>query len=331
MRADRLLSLMLLLRARGRTTAQDLARHLEVSERTIYRDLDALSTAGIPVYAQPGTNGGVFLDENYRITLTGLSSAELQSLFLTSNAKPLGDLGLDKAVEDSLLKLFAALPSSHRSEVERLQQRFYIDPTNWFQWVEPSPFLPLLQQAVWEDRRVEIVYQVVEGETSNRIVDAYGLVAKVNIWYLVARNRKGDMRYYRLARLRDMKLTDEHFKRQTDFDLATFWKVTCETFERDSLYASPPYEALVRVHPKGFSYFPSWMNGHYEQIGEADSEGWVKLRTSFESIEVARMRLLGLGTYIEVLEPAELRQTIIETAQAVVAFHAEKQKGKDHR
>src|SRR5262245_10995030 len=127
MRADRLISLMLVLHSKGRMTAQKLAEHLEVSERTIYRDVDALSTAGVPVYVQPGVNGGIVLDENYRISLTGLSRAEVQALFVSSNAGPLADLGMDKAVEDTLLKLFAALPSAHQAEVERLRSRFYVD------------------------------------------------------------------------------------------------------------------------------------------------------------------------------------------------------------
>src|SRR5689334_12127743 len=150
MRADRLLSLMLLLHARGRMTAQQLADQLEVSERTIYRDIEALCTAGIPLYTQSGTSGGVFLEESYRVSLTGLSRAQVQSLFISGEARPLGDLGLGKALDDTLLKLFAALPSIHRDEVKRLRQRFYIDPANWFQIVEATSFFPALQQAVWE-------------------------------------------------------------------------------------------------------------------------------------------------------------------------------------
>jgi DNA binding protein with HTH domain/WYL domain-containing protein len=189
MRADRLISLMLLLNARGRMTAQTLADQLEVSERTIYRDVDALGAAGIPIYVQPGVNGGIFLDENYRISLTGLSRAEAQALFISSKGTPLPDLGLDNAVEATLLKLFAALPSAHQVEVERLRNRFYIDPANWFQIVEPSALLPTLQQAVWEDRALSIQYQVVEGEWFEGVVNAYALVAKANIWYLVAEKR----------------------------------------------------------------------------------------------------------------------------------------------
>ncbi|MBZ0287993.1 MAG: HTH domain-containing protein, partial [Anaerolineae bacterium] len=171
MRADRLISLMLLLHARGRMTAQTLAQQLEVSERTIYRDVDALGAAGVPIYVQPGVNGGIFLDEHYRISLTGLTRAEVQSLFVSSSTPPLADLGLDNAVQATLLKLFAALPLPHQAEVERLRSRFHIDPANWFQVIEPSDTFPLLQQAVWEDRAVSIRYQVVEGEWFDGVVN----------------------------------------------------------------------------------------------------------------------------------------------------------------
>lgn len=205
MRADRLISLMLLLHARGRMTAADLARDLEVSERTIYRDLDALSSAGIPVYAQPGTHGGIFLDERYRISLTGLSRGDVQTLFMSSEAGPLKDLGLERT--DALLKLFADLPSSHRVEVDRMRQRFHIDPANWFQLVEPIRFFPLLQQAVWEDRLVEVCYQPVLGPAWTRVLEPYGLVAKANIWYLIGKKCGGDtMRSYRVVRFEGVTL-----------------------------------------------------------------------------------------------------------------------------
>jgi predicted DNA-binding transcriptional regulator YafY len=322
MRADRLLSLILLLHARGRMTAQDLASHLEVSERTVYRDLDALSSAGIPVYAQSGVNGGVFLDENYRLSLTGLSRAEAQALFVSSEVGPLKDLGLGRAVEDTLLKIFAALPFAHRTDVERMRQRFHIDPANWFQVVEPSPFLALLQQAVWEDRLVSVTYQPVEDGLSQREIEAYALVAKANIWYLVGRKADGELHNYRVIRFKEVSLLDAHFERQPDFDLAEYWKHSCETFEKLSRETSPPYEAMLRVHPAALWYFPGFLEGHYRQIGSADEDGWYRLRVTFYSRDDARMRVLGLGTYVTVIEPDDLKRTVLETAQAIVDFHA---------
>jgi predicted DNA-binding transcriptional regulator YafY len=302
-------------------TAFNLAQHLEVSERTIYRDLDALSSAGIPVYTQPGAAGGVFLDEHYRLSLTGLSKAEAQSLFLSAESGPLRDLGMDRAVEDTLLKIFAALPSIHRTEVERMRQRFHIDPANWFQIVEPSPFLPLLQQAVWEDRRIRVTYQPVEGALGQREVEAYGLVAKANIWYLVARKPGGELHNYRVVRFKAVTLLDSHFERDPDFDLATYWKASCESFERHSLANFPKYQTTLRVHPAALWFFPGYLEGRYQQIGDPDSEGWYILRVTFDSRDEARTRLLGLGTGAMVIEPADLYTAILETAQAVLDLY----------
>jgi predicted DNA-binding transcriptional regulator YafY len=321
MRADRLISLMLLLNARGRMTAQTLADQLEVSERTIYRDVDALGAAGIPIYVQPGVNGGIFLDEHYRISLTGLSRAEAQALFISSKGTPLADLGLDNAVEATLLKLFAALPSAHQVEVERLRNRFYIDPANWFQIVEPSALLPTLQQAVWEDRALSIQYQVVEGEWFEGVVNAYALVAKANIWYLVAEKRPGEFRNYRIGRIKTAALTDAHFTRPADFDLIAYWEESCRRFQQRSAEQFPPYNATLRVHPKAFWYFPGHMEVHYHQLGEPDSDGWVTLQLTFESLGDARMRILGLGTGVDVLEPAELREAVLEIARAIVTAY----------
>ncbi|MCG8351085.1 MAG: YafY family transcriptional regulator [Chloroflexales bacterium] len=323
MRADRLLAMMLVLQARGRMTAQELAANLEVSERTIYRDIEALSAAGAPIYTQSGANGGVFLDEHYRISLTGLSRAQVLSLFISSDAGPLEDLGLANAVEETLLKLFAALPSMHRHEVERLRQRFYIDPANWFQMVEAPPFLDTLQQALWEDRRLRVSYQTVDHGEIERTIEPYGLVAKANIWYLAAKHPGDEMHTYRVSRFQQMSLMDTCFHREPNFDLIAYWKKSCAAFEEKMRETFPPYPATVHVHPDALWYFPSFMSDRYEQIGLPDAAGWVTLQVSYESMGDAQMRVLGLGASIAVLEPVELRDRVLETARAIVAFHTE--------
>ena len=315
---------MLLLGAQGRLTAQALAERLEVSERTIYRDLEALSIAGIPVYTQSGVNGGVFLDENYRISLTGFSQADIQALFVTTDAGPLADLGLGK--DESLLKLFAALPSLQRREVERLQQRFFIDPANWFQIAEVPSIFPILQRAVWEDRVINVTYQPVEGSSGERLLEAYALVAKANIWYLVGRKPGGELRNFRASRFESAVLTDTTFTRDPDFDLSAYWKESCERYEHLSMKDAPPYQTLLRIHPQAFWYFPGYMNGRYEKIGAPDEEGWITVRAVFDSLEHARTQVLGFGTQAEALDPPELCATVIETAEAIVAFHAQRRK-----
>jgi predicted DNA-binding transcriptional regulator YafY len=319
MRADRLLSMMLMLHAKGRMTAQDLAGNLDVSERTIYRDIEALSFAGIPIYTQTGTNGGIFLDENYRISLTGLSISEVKSLFLGTVSQPLADLGLGNAGEETLLKLFAALPSRQQDEAHRMQQRFYIDTANWFQIVEPSAYLPLLEQAVWESRCVKVRYQPVDGHFDELLLEAYALVAKANIWYLVARKQDRQWRNYRLSRFHAVQVL-EHFERDKSFDLPHYWRESCKYFEAQMYETMPPYEVYVRVHPKGFAYFPSWMAGRYQQKGQ-DDEGWTKLTVTYESREEALRGLSGLGALVEILEPEDLREALIRQSREILAFY----------
>lgn len=318
MRADRLISILLTLHARGRTTASVLAIQMEVSERTIYRDLEALGTAGIPVYTQPGQNGGIFLDDDYRVTLTGLSIPEVRALFVSSTGSPLNDLGLTRQDQYTTLKLLAALPDQHRTEAQRMRQRFHIDPKNWFQIVELSPFLPLLQQAVWEDRVISVAYQPVEGAQSGRTLEAYALVAKANLWYLVARKPDGTVRTYRVSRFSDVTLTGATFTRDPAFDLAAYWDSARAQFEESSGLMNPSYPALLRVHDDMIWYFPAYMGGRHEIISA--QEDWTMVRVQFDSLLDARMRVLGMGDSAVVVEPALLRDAVLAAARAVLGI-----------
>ena len=158
---------------------------------------------------------------------------------------------------------------------------------------------PILQRAVWEDRQVEVTYQPVEGETQvARTLDAYALVAKANIWYLVGRKADGEMRNYRIARLQHVALTETRFERDPAFDLPSYWKASCEQFKRLSREKSPPFVAILRIHPRVFWFFPGYMEGRYEQLG-TDEEGWIRLRVVFDSLDHARTQVLGFGTHAE--------------------------------
>lgn len=322
MRADRLLSLMLLLQARGRMTADDLAQRLEVSERTIYRDVDALSAAGVPVYTQSGTNGGIFLDEGYRISLTGLSQDQVLSLFASTDAGPLEDIGLSQAVQDTLLKLFAALPERHKSEVERMRQRFHIDPTGWFQRQDVSAYVATLQQAVWEDYCVHIEYQTVEHGVHIATVDAYALVNKSDVWYLIGRKPNGDYRTYRLTRLHDLQLSTDHFHRDPTFDLVGYWHQSRQEFQNQMAQLFPAYPTTLRVHPQMFWYFGSFLEGRFTALGNPDGDGWHMVRVEFASMEEARMHAMGLGGAVEIIEPDELRTHIIAQANSLLQQYA---------
>src|SRR5215475_12295332 len=218
MRADRLLSIMLLLQTYRRMTAHDLAERLEVSERTIHRDMEALGVAGVPVVAERGAGGGWSLLGEYRTNLTGLNEAEIQALFLARSPRLLDDLGLSKAAEAAFIKLFAAVPSTTRHDAESASRRIYVDVTGWNRSEESVPLLPLLQEAVWRERKLKFRYQRGDDCEVEREVDPLGLVAKGSVWYVVAAI-DGDIRNYRVSRVLEAEMTGQSFIRPQAFDL----------------------------------------------------------------------------------------------------------------
>lgn len=321
MRADRLLSLLMLLQTRGRMTAQSLAQQLEVSERTVYRDLDALSAAGVPVYAHRGPGGGCALLDSYRTNLTGLTEEEVRALFMLSIPSPLADLGVSQELKAALLKLSASLPATQRRDAEHVRQRFHLDASGWFQPEEPVPHLPTIQAAVWGDRQLWMRYRRGDGAERERIVAPYGLVAKASVWYLVAAVEE-QVRIYRVSRVQEAALVEESFERPDDFDLATFWTAWCAEFES----SRPRYPVTLRVAPEFVPVLPQILGeGVRAQIhaaGPADDEGWITLSLTFETLGIARSRVLGFGTMVEVLEPHELRASVLDLARRIVAFYA---------
>ena len=313
MRADRLISLMMLLRARGKLTTSFLAETLEVSRRTILRDIDALSVAGVPVYTEGGRGGGIWLDENYRVSLTGLNEQEVYATFVASGAGPLGDLGLKSAAESTLLKLFAALPSLHRDAVEHFRQRVYIDPQWWWHEDMPEePHLPELQRAVYAGLRIRSVYETREGAAAPRVLEPFSLVAKAGIWYLVAR-RDGELRTYRVSRLRDLVVLDEPFDRPADFDLSAYWQAHAGAFSAQLT----PYGFTLRIHADALQ-FAQWYGSARRQV-LAQAGDWTTVRFESESEAVAKMFVFGLGPGAQVVEPASLHAAVLADARALLA------------
>ncbi len=318
MRADRLFSIMLLLQTYRRMTAHDLAGRLEVSERTIHRDMEALSGAGVPVFAERGVGGGWSLLGEYRTNLTGLNEAEIQALFLARSPQLLNDLGLGKAAEAAFIKLFAAVPSATRHDAESASQRIYVDVTGWNRSDESFPFLPLLQKAVWQERKLRFTYQRGDCDSVERVVDPLGLVAKGSVWYLVAAV-EGGVRTYRVSRMLDAELTDQTFIRPEGFDLVAYWHQSSADFRSKF----PRYPVIVRAHPETLPRL------HYtgkfsqvEEVGQPDEEGWARVSICFQFEDVACECLLGFGDQVEIIEPQELRQKVVARAESVIAFYA---------
>ncbi|MBX5443674.1 YafY family protein [Sphaerobacter sp.] len=317
MRADRLLSILLLLQVHRRMTARELAERLEVSPRTIQRDMEALSMAGVPVYAERGARGGWVLPDDYRTDLSGLTGLEIEALFLTKPARPLADLGYREAAEGALLKLLAALPTMRRREAERARQRLLVDTSGWRQGEDPAPCLPALQDAVWRDRRACIVYRRSDGTTVERVVDPLGLVAKGSLWYLVAAV-EGHPRTYRVARVQDVEVTEEPCERPEGFDLAAYWTESTARFVREL----PRYPFTLRAAPEALHRLGA-SAGYVraERIDPPGADGWSTVHLVADVEEVALGYVLGFGDTVEVLAPPALRQRVLTTARNVVAFY----------
>lgn len=316
MRADRLISILLLLQSRGRMTAGELADAMRVSERTIYRDLDALSLSGIPIYSEFGPGGGYALMDSYRTDLTGLNETEIRTLFLSGVYAPLADLGLAQALEDALLKLSAALPTSQRRDLEHARQRIHLDTMSWFYPAEPVPCLRLLQEATWKNRRVRILYQSwADEQPYERLIAPYGLVSKANAWYVVAQ-RDEEMRVYRVSRIQSAEMTEQPFERPAEFNLAEFWEDACARF----LATLPQYPVRMRIAPTLTQTLPQvWGDGIRRLSDHAD--GWMTIEHIFEDQRHAQRVILPYGAQIEVLDPPELREALAGLAMNMAALY----------
>jgi len=309
MRADRLISTLLLLQVHGRLTARDLAERLEISERTVLRDMDALTAAGVPVVADRGPGGGWKLIDGYQTKLTGLTAAEIQTLFFANPPQILAALGLGPAAEAAWLKIQAALPLASQQQAERARRSILVDPRGWKE-SQSIASLPVLLDALWRDRRVRFVYERGLGEVGERLVDPLGLVARGSVWYLVA-SRDNELRTYRLSRIRGAVLDEKNCVRPDDFDLAAYWETSTVEF-RERL---PRYYATFHVDPSVMR----WVRYRGWRLEEEQAEGdRVRIRLRFDAEEEGLQFALSFGADIEVMEPAELRDKVLAAARATV-------------
>ena len=318
MRADRLLSIMLLLQIYQRLTAGELARRLEVSERTIHRDMEALSAAGVPVVAERGSGGGWALAGGYRTNLTGLNAAEVQTLFSGLPARLLADLRLDRDSDAAHVKLLAALPEAARADAEYARRRVHVDVAGWGGAEEAVPHLHAVQEAVWRGRKLLFAYGRDCGEASERTFDPLGLVAKGGVWYLVARAAGGEVRSYRVSRIAGARVSEEPCERPEGFDLAAFWAGSVARLKSNA----PTFRAAFRAHRSVLHLLPyAGRFSRVESLGETDAGGWATVRMRFQFEEDAAGLALGFGTKVEVIEPEVLRDKILRAAEEVVRFY----------
>ncbi|HEX6035373.1 MAG TPA: WYL domain-containing protein [Anaerolineales bacterium] len=315
MRADRLLTLILLLQTRGKMTAKELAEELGVSRRTILRDINALSFSGIPVYSEGGHGGGIALIEEYRTTLTGLNKSEVQTLFLSSNHHALRDLGLGDAAEHLLMKLLAALPKMHHSTADHIRQRLMIDPTWWWHDTGTPSFWEELQRAVYEDRMIETIYENYDGNITERVLAPYSLVCKSSLWYLLA-EREEELRTYRVTRFHSVRVLDWSFSRRPDFDLPTYWQEHIKNFED----AFGEYRCTLRIHPQRETFVKWLMPGRWQLVNGPDEEGWITLTFMLDSDMLAKMLVFGLSRFVEVIDPPDLRDSVLAQAHEIVQY-----------
>ncbi|MET9478171.1 helix-turn-helix transcriptional regulator [Streptomyces sp. NPDC002917] len=308
MRAARLIKMVLLLQSRPAMTAAELARQLEVSERTITRDAQALSEAGVPVYADRGRAGGYRLVGGYRTRLTGLARNEAEALFLSGLPSALREMGLEDAASAARLKVSAALLPSLRDASDTAAQRFHLDAPGWYQEPVTPELLPAVAEAVWDDRMVKARYRRGgPGSEVERELAPYGLVLKAGVWYVCARAGT-DFRVYRIDRFAAVAVTDERFVRDEDFDLPGFWDERAAQFARSILRT----EVTVRVSEAGVGRLPHLVDRSaaldaLDAAGPPDADGWRTVVLPVESLDVAYSQLLALGPELEVLEPAALR------------------------
>lgn len=319
MRASRLLSILILLQMRGRLSAETLAAEFEVSVRTIYRDIDHLSAAGVPVYAERGRAGGFELMDGYRTKLTGFTPAEADALVLAGVGGAASDLGIGADAAAAQLKLLASLPPDTGASAQRVAQRFHLDPANWYTRPETLALLPAIADAVWREKRVRVRYESWK-DVVTREIDPLGLVLKGGLWYLIAAVKE-QPRTYRVSNIRDVVVLSSNTRRPRRFDLARFWAGWVKDFEHRLLSE----RADVKLSPAGLRMLrdvsPAAAEAAHQNTPCAP-QGWVRAEIPVENTEQAVRQLLRLGAEVEVLAPPALRAAIAAEAKATAARYA---------
>jgi predicted DNA-binding transcriptional regulator YafY len=300
MRADRLISLLMLLQAEGRMTTEALAGSLEVSRRTVLRDIEALCSAGVPVVTESGHGGGVSLVDDYRTSLTGLTAGEVRALFVDGGPQQMKELGMRDAMLSSKRKLTASLSREQRAIARAVQQRILIDPSRWWSSEQPADIWTAIHTAVMEDHMLRITYQDFHGAASEREIAPYSLVSKTGAWYVVGRDGT-QFKTFRVERIMQATLLDARFDRAPDFDIEQHWATAMgsfrETFTR--------YAFQIEVHPDRLGYLRWLAHGRHE-VEAPCPDGWLKVRVAVDNADMALTLLFSLHQGVRAIQPASL-------------------------
>lgn len=325
-RASRLLTIQMLLETGGRMSAQALADTLEVSVRTLYRDVDQLAAAGVPIYAERGRNGGFRLMDGWTTRLTGFTAAEAQAVFMTGLAGPAAQLGLGQEVADAQLKLLAALPAPQRGDAQRLQSRFHLDTLDWYREAEPTPHLADVASAVWSSRQLRVEYESWRGSV-RRTLHPLGLVLKAGAWYLVA-SVDDAPRTYRIGNIRSLQLLDVQGARPRRFDLARYWSDAMQRFEQD-LYAG---KATVLATPAGLRELTRLSAAVARAVSAtprpSGNDTSVRITIPTETIAQAAAQLLPLAPDVVAVAPPALVDAIAARLRAIARSYSAPKPGK---
>lgn len=322
MRASRLISILTILQARGFATAPELAEECGVNLRTIYRDIDSMSEAGIPIYSERGSGGGYRLLDGYRTQLNGLSAKEAEALFMSGLAGAAIDMGLGSVMMAAQNKLLSAMPASLREGAQQMRSRFHLDAPAWFGQSEQPSHLPQVADAVWEQKRIRMRYQSWKG-IKERIVEPLGLVMKGGSWYLVAQV-DDTPRTYRISRMLELSVLDQRFERPSPFDLAAYWRKSTERLEQD-MHRN---RATMRLSPRGVrlreAFLSPYVFAETQLSEEVDEQGWRIATMPVGSMMMACADIVRFGDDAEVLEPPELRARLQEMVTNMQALYQEK-------
>lgn len=319
MRASRLLSIQMLLETRGRMSARALADTLEVSIRTLYRDMDELTAAGVPVFSERGRSGGFELMRGWTTTLTGLTPLEAQAVFLCGLSGPAADLGLDQHVKQAQLKLLTAIPATSRDSARRVSARLYLDPIDWYRQSDPIPHLAVVASGVWSDRKLTLRYQSWK-QISRLVVSPLGLVLKAGAWYLVA-SCKGKPRTYRVSNVLEVEVREDRADRPRNFDLAAHWRASVRRFESEVFRG----EATVMANPAGLKSLCHLGAAIAKRVAKvripSNASQRTQLRIPIESIEHATGQLLQFAPDVEIVDPPELRRSTLERVRRIADIY----------